>query len=322
MLPYTRGYMLPAVVLKKEEGWQEEILKELKEVLHLLKGRENEYQMAGKLVWIWQIFIEHMKSEVVKPTRSYIRKQERIQAMLTYIHEHYMEEIRLREIAEAAAVSVGECCRCFQNMVRTTPNQYLTEYRIEKTSIHDGEGLRTVVFFKGCPLRCKWCSTPESQRMELEKGYGKDMTVEEVVKEICKDEIFFFHSGGGVTISGGEVLMQAEFARDILVSNERIKENLMKADREFAGDIHIRIPVIPTVNMFEENMEETAKFLRRLKHVKDVELLPYHRLGLETYERLGRIYELKDINPPDREALMEMAEIIRRNNLPVADSGD
>ena len=158
--------------------------------------------------------------------------------------------------------------------------------------------------------------------MEIEKGYGKDMTVEEVVKEICKDEIFFFHSGGGVTISGGEVLMQAEFARDILVSNEKIKENLMKADREFAGDIHIRIPVIPTVNMFEENMEETAKFLRKLKNVKDVELLPYHRLGLETYERLGRIYELKDINPPDRDALMEMAEIIRRNNLPVADSGD
>ena len=43
--------------------------------------------------------------------------------------------------------------------------------RIKKTSIHDGEGLRTVVFLKGCPLRCKWCSTPESQRMEIEKGY-------------------------------------------------------------------------------------------------------------------------------------------------------
>ena len=67
--------------------------------------------------------------------------------------------------------------------------------QIEKTPIHDGEGLRTVVFLKGCPLRCKWCSTPESQRMEIEKRYGKDMTVEEVVKEICKDEIFFFHSG-------------------------------------------------------------------------------------------------------------------------------
>lgn len=61
--------------------------------------------------------------------------------------------------------------------------------RIEKTSIHDGEGLRTVVFLKGCPLRYKWCSTPESQHMEAECGYGKDMTVEEVVKEVCKDEM-------------------------------------------------------------------------------------------------------------------------------------
>ena len=67
--------------------------------------------------------------------------------------------------------------------------------QIEKTPIHDGEGLRTVVFLKGCSLRCKWCSTPGSQRMEIEKRYEKDMTVEEVVKEICKDEIFFFHSG-------------------------------------------------------------------------------------------------------------------------------
>lgn len=50
------------------------------------------------------------------------------------------------------------------------------------------------------------------------KRYGKDMTVEEVVKEICKDEIFFFHSGGDVTISEGEVLMQADFAKEILIS--------------------------------------------------------------------------------------------------------
>ena len=231
--------------------------------------------------------------------------------------------------------------------------------RIEKTSIHDGEGLRTVVFLKGCPLRCKWCSTPESQRMEIEKRYGKDMTVEEVVKEICKDEIFFFHSGGGVTISGGEVLMQADFAKEILifymeqriptaietslyssydkirellpyltsmyidfkvaderlhefytgVSNKRIKENLVKVDAEFAEDIHIRIPVIPTVNMNENNMKDTIKFLSNLKHIKDIELLPYHRLGLETYERLGKVYELKDV-----EMLKKMVEVIRAEN--------
>lgn len=69
----------------------------------------------------------------------------------------------------------------------------------------------------------------------------------------------------------------------------------MKVDAEFAEDIHIRIPVIPTVNMNEKNMKDTIKFLSNLKHIKDIELLPYHRLGLETYERLGKVYELKDV---------------------------
>lgn len=80
----------------------------------------------------------------------------------------------------------------------------------------------------------------------------------------------------------------------------------MKVDAEFAEDIHIRIPVIPTVNMNEKNMKDTIKFLSNLKHIKDIELLPYHRLGLETYERLGKVYELKDV-----EMLKKMVEVIR-----------
>ncbi len=83
----------------------------------------------------------------------------------------------------------------------------------------------------------------------------------------------------------------------------------MKVDAEFAEDIHIRIPVIPTVNMNEKNMKDTIKFLSNLKHIKDIELLPYHRLGLETYERLGKVYELKDV-----EMLKKMAEVIRAEN--------
>ena len=83
----------------------------------------------------------------------------------------------------------------------------------------------------------------------------------------------------------------------------------MKVDAEFAEDIHIRIPVIPTVNMNERNMKDTIKFLSNLKHIKDIELLPYHRLGLETYERLGKVYELKDV-----EMLKKMVEVIRAEN--------
>ena len=69
--------------------------------------------------------------------------------------------------------------------------------RIEKASIHDGDGLRTVVFMKGCPLRCQWCSTPESQSIECMMDYGYDATPESIMKIIRKDEVFYFHSGGG-----------------------------------------------------------------------------------------------------------------------------
>ena len=63
-----------------------------------------------------------------------------------------------------------------------------TILRLERSSIYDGDGYRTVVFMKGCPLRCQWCSTPESQNYKIEEAegntYGKIMTVEEVLKEV------------------------------------------------------------------------------------------------------------------------------------------
>lgn len=235
--------------------------------------------------------------------------------------------------------------------------------RIEKTSIHDGEGLRTVVFLKGCPLSCKWCSTPESQYQyaHCATGYGKDMTVSQVVKEICKDEIFFFHSGGGVTISGGEVLMQSRFAEELLkacteegiptsietslyadyetaigpllpylpsmyvdfkifdekkhisytgVSNQKIKDNLRRLQREYAGKVHVRIPTVPGINMDAENMKQTALFIKDMSVVSDLELLPYHRLGLETYRKLKVSYGLPDVHVPEMEELNRMADAI------------
>lgn len=98
-----------------------------------------------------------------------------------------------------------------------------TLLRIEHGSIHDGEGLQTVVFLKGCPLRCLWCSTPESQRMEPEsygsKSYGELIDSDELMKEIRKDSVFFFHSKGGVTVSGGEPLMQPDLVREILIKS-------------------------------------------------------------------------------------------------------
>ncbi len=92
--------------------------------------------------------------------------------------------------------------------------------RIERSSIHDGDGMRTVVFLKGCPLRCQWCSTPESQSFGVEHTednvYGQLMSVGQVMHEIRKDSLFYFLSKGGVTFSGGEVLSQPEFTLALL----------------------------------------------------------------------------------------------------------
>jgi pyruvate formate lyase activating enzyme len=88
-------------------------------------------------------------------------------------------------------------------------------FNIQKFSLHDGPGIRTVVFFKGCPLRCRWCSNPESQDADPGSD-GHYYTVGEVMEVCLQDRPFYEESGGGVTLSGGEVLLQADFAIALL----------------------------------------------------------------------------------------------------------
>ncbi len=110
-----------------------------------------------------------------------------------------------------------------------------TIFDIKKYAVHDGPGIRTTIFFKGCPLRCLWCHNPESQKLTPESAenithkkflnysdskngnfIGREITVSELMKEIEKDVMFYDESGGGVTISGGEPLMQPEFLFKLL----------------------------------------------------------------------------------------------------------
>ena len=84
-------------------------------------------------------------------------------------------------------------------------------FNIQRFSIHDGPGIRTIVFFKGCYMRCAWCRNPESQQFEIqtlveggkEKTVGRDVTVDEIMPEILADIPYYRRSGGGVTLSGG-----------------------------------------------------------------------------------------------------------------------
>jgi len=115
-------------------------------------------------------------------------------------------------------------------------------FNIQRYSLHDGSGIRTIVFFKGCPLKCPWCCNPESTSFEIQKvkldskcihcahcafdvdecptgatrEFGKYMSVDEVLTEIQKDMIFYRTSKGGVTLSGGEILSQSIFAKELL----------------------------------------------------------------------------------------------------------
>ncbi len=124
-------------------------------------------------------------------------------------------------------------------------------FEIKRFAVHDGDGIRTTVFFKGCPLRCVWCHNPEGLSFEEQEAfyphkciecgeckkesfcaknclgearvlYGKEVTVEELLPALLEDRDFYENSGGGVTLSGGECLMQADFCTELLM---RLKEN-------------------------------------------------------------------------------------------------
>ncbi len=131
-------------------------------------------------------------------------------------------------------------------------------FDIQKYSIHDGPGIRTIVFLKGCAFRCRWCCNPESQRFEPEvmirdgkpKLYGKDVTVEEVMEEVMKDEAHYRRSGGGLTLSGGEALLQPDFASALLFA---AKQNGISTAIESTGFQRFEIiknQILPYLDVF------------------------------------------------------------------------
>jgi pyruvate formate lyase activating enzyme len=297
-----------------------------------------------------------------------------------------------------------------------------TIFDIKKFSIHDGPGIRTTIFFKGCPLSCWWCHNPESQTPEPEvmlwpdrcircgacisvctqgattwdsesiaidrekctrcgvcvevchaearRIAGQEMTVAQVMAEIERDIPFYDESGGGVTFSGGEPLMQQDFLLALLracrqqeihtamdtcgfstwkaldtirehvnlflydlklmdparhqtftgVSNESILSNLQALSRH-GHAIVLRVPLIPGVNDDDENVRQTGAFAADLPHLERVDILPYHRAGIDKYHRLDKDYGLPKINPPTDEKVAEAARILREFDLHVKIGG-
>ena len=241
-------------------------------------------------------------------------------------------------------------------------------FDVQKYSIHDGPGIRTIVFLKGCVLRCKWCCNPESQEYKIQtmkvqgedKVIGRDVTVREMIEEVEKDRVYYYRSGGGMTLSGGECLCQPEFAGALLRaakergistaiesmacakwetietilpyldtylmdikhtnpakhkeftgrSNELMMENARKVALSGKTRLVIRVPVIPTFNDTVEEIQGIARFADTLPGVDKIHLLPYHRLGQDKYEGLGRPYLMGNVEPPSKEHMETLKKAV------------
>lgn len=294
-------------------------------------------------------------------------------------------------------------------------------FNIQKYSIHDGPGIRTTVFLKGCPLKCWWCHNPEGQTInseilffkerctgcticakrcpqeaitmvsgqplisdkkcnlcgicselcinEAKELAGKEITVEEVMSEIQKDEIFYEESNGGITFSGGEPLLQIDFLEDLLkackkkgfhtavdtsgyakwdyfeqildytdlflydlklmndekhkkyigVSNKIILENLQKLSKT-EKDIYIRLPIISGINDDNEHIGSVIRFISHL-NFNQVNLLPYHRVGMDKYKRLNKNYKLSGMEKPSDEILAKIKNKLKKASIKVKIGG-
>ena len=238
-------------------------------------------------------------------------------------------------------------------------------FNIQRYSVHDGKGIRTIVFLKGCLLRCRWCCNPESQSSYIEtmksETVGKDVSLDEVMYVVEKDRAYYRRSGGGMTLSGGEALRQPDFAKELLRAASRSgihtsMESTAMADfstiekllphldellldikhmdaakhEEFTGKrneitvgnakkiaecgqtkLTIRVPVIPGFNATAGEIVDIARFAASLSGVREIHLLPYHRLGEGKYEALGREYKMKGTAPPDEAFMKKLRDDVR-----------
>ena len=94
------------------------------------------------------------------------------------------------------------------NRKKSRSQKKLNVLKIQRTCVHDGPGIRTTVFFQGCRLRCAWCQNPESFSFKSERTSDSELSIPDIVEVVLRDKEYYFATGGGVTLSGGEPLMQ------------------------------------------------------------------------------------------------------------------
>ena len=128
---------------------------------------------------------------------------------------------------------------------------------IQRFCLSDGQGIRTTVFLKGCNLKCPWCANPENIKYEKQeyikdgvKGiFGRDIEIEELFNEIIKDKEYYLKSGGGLTLSGGEPLLQSQNLVPLLKKVKKNNINIVFESALMVSTEFLKL-VIPYVNTF------------------------------------------------------------------------
>ena len=239
-------------------------------------------------------------------------------------------------------------------------------FNIQKFSVHDGPGIRTTVFFKGCPLKCIWCHNPESQSSNDEILYdknkctlcgncvrecknnaieiinnklittdecsfngdctvccingarqiaGREYTVDEVMKEVLRDRVFYKNSKGGVTLSGGEPLIYADFVEELL---KKLREE----------NIHTAVDTCGAVNfeVLERVSKYTDLFLYDIKSMDDDKHILYTGISnkniIENLIKLSQIHNNINLRLPlieginaDENHIIKILELLKNTNI-------
>ena len=212
---------------------------------------------------------------------------------------------------------------------------------IESMGLVDGPGIRTVIFFNGCKLRCKFCHNPETWNLK-----DNNYTLEEVYNKVVRNKPYF-NNNGGVTYSGGEPLMHTDFL--IELSKKLKKENIhialdtagvgignyeellkyidlvifdikgitnefyknmtgydmdeslkfLELCQKLNKKLWLRQVIVPGYNDNIEYINELKLFIKDIKNVEKVELLPYHTMAIDKYDKLNISYPLKGVKDMD-----------------------
>lgn len=195
---------------------------------------------------------------------------------------------------------------------------------IQRFSIHDGPGIRTIVFLKGCPFRCRWCCNPEMQEFGIQtmvmegkpKVVGRDVTVDEVMREVVKDRAYYRRSGGGLTLSGGECLAQPAFASALLETAHEEGLNTAIESTGFAEFSVIEQRILPHLDHFLMDIKhmDPAKHKAYIGHTNERVLENARKIAEKARRLVIRVPTVPGFNdsPAEIQAIAEFAATLPR----------